>query len=214
MGARISRERGISMVEIAVGLALVATASGLIATAVSRASRVASASLLQSRLSEDARRLATELSGDLRRSGADRSPGDGEGSELAVGGSLSFRVATGFDEAASVPTWSAAPVVYALALEERETANGRDDDGDGLVDEGALLRDGRILATGVVAFTATLLGDGVDDDGDGLLDDLDELLNGPPEKPPTGVAVRFTLAGSAGGEVLRHETVISVSFRN
>jgi prepilin-type N-terminal cleavage/methylation domain-containing protein len=205
--------RGFTLVELAIGITILAFGAGLVAYAASGASRVASAALLQSRLSEDGRRLTTELSADLRQSAPDLTVGDGDGSELRVGSTLSFRVATDFDETTGALEWSAQPVVYAFILEPAETANSLDDDGDGLVDEGSVVRDGRVLVTGVTRFQTSFVC-GHDGETEGGLDGTDWVVAGGTGHTPTGVAVRFTLAGSSGGEVLRHDGFITITFRN
>lgn len=66
-----------------------------------------------------------------------------------------------------------------LELEELELDNGVDDDGDGLIDEQALVlildengADRRtVLATGLRALASGELPNGLDDDGDGLIDE-------------------------------------------
>jgi len=203
---------GITLVELLFGLFLAALVAGLIAVAVSRASAIAAEAVLRNRLAVDAQRLETQLAGELRRSAADLIPIDGQGSELIIVGAdprttISFRVAEGFDESTGRIAWSANAFPYAFVPDAGEVAlNGVDDDGDGLVDEGSIHRDGRPFILGVTRFACRLLHDGLDNDGDGLRDEIDE--------PHVAVAVEFRVEGTSGGRRVFQDHRFTVDFRS
>lgn len=105
-------------------------------------------------------------------------------------------------------------------LEPGETADGDDDDGDGLVDERRLVlirNDGEpdeqlvVLANGVRSLGAGEEPNGADDDGDGLVDEPGFWV----ERDGRVLVLRLTLqARGPGGELLERSAETTVRMRN
>ncbi|MBI3269571.1 MAG: hypothetical protein HYZ53_11160 [Planctomycetes bacterium] len=136
-------------------------------------------------------RLVEQMMHELRQAGRSTlvpaSPADSR--------SLSFLMNAGFDGSRIV--WSR-PTTYACALEDGEVENGRDDNGNGLIDEGVVVRTdgdrtpvvlGRFLETNGLAFS-------LEPDGGSL-----------------AISIRLARRTSKG-ELLRRTATVTVAFRN
>jgi len=113
------------------------------------------------------------------------------------------------------------PRVLRFELEEGETADGTDEDGDGLVDEGqiVLVLDAdlaterrRILARSVEALLEGELPNGADDNGNGLVDELGFVI----ERRGGALEAQLTISRATPGdrEVVSRTARTSIKLRN
>lgn len=163
--------RGFSLTEMLVVSGLAVSLFGTLALLGQRAS----ASTTENTAEDHARALVEAALGRATRELADASAASLDPTPTTPfwSDTLTFHTATGFDTAGT--TWSA-PRRLELAEDPSDLDNGRDDDGDGVVDE-RLLRlvtsEGRVvvLTSQVRELGEGELANGEDDDGDGLVDE-------------------------------------------
>jgi hypothetical protein len=169
-----ARAGGFSLVEVLISMAMLAGLLGTLLTVVSTGSSAARVGMARQSLEGAARRTLDRLANELVSAGLetlDPDPVTPWGSST-----LTFQTIEGFD---GEIVWGT-PSAFGLALEEGELDNGKDDNGNGLVDERALVytRDpggASELATlwvhGVRELGEGELDNGEDDNGNGLEDE-------------------------------------------
>ena len=116
----------------------------------------------RSQLQAAARIIVDEVAGELRRAGLDTLvPANPNNS-----GSISFQIVSGYDAGTDTVTYDPDVVQYRFQADAADPVNGVDDDNDGVVDDGLLVRQvtGRlpVILTTLVAsgdFTVTLQGE-------------------------------------------------------
>ncbi len=140
------RARGVTLLEVAVSVALLGLLMGLALGSFANVQRDVGDGLSMADAAAQANRVAKELhrqlsaAGGHTLSGSDRSP-------TSAFTSVTYRPALGFDFAERGARWGPTREVR-FELDEAGP-DGRDDDGDGLVDQGRLVlyEDGRLLVT-------------------------------------------------------------------
>jgi len=129
---------------------------------------------------------------------------------------LTFRVCQGYDDGASAAAWSDERILR-LEYEPGELDDGADNDGDGLIDEGALVwieNEGTaeeqriVLAQGVAEYLQGETPNGVDDNGNGLADERGFVLTF--EEPLVHIRLSLQVAGVNGVITKTLETSVSV----
>jgi len=153
--ARFGRESeaGITLVEAVIGAVILGVVSGVAISALLSGNKVLSQGMSRTAVDETAARLMNRIVEDLRQTGpsanTDVAPDDDDSDlSLAPGASatdISFRPTLRWNSVTQRTGWKgfvryrftiAGPPVYAVG----ETQNGRDDNGNGLVDEGYVER--------------------------------------------------------------------------
>ncbi len=137
-------EKGLTLVEATVALVLLVAVIGLAVSTLLTTTRVLGQASDHAVVEATAQRAANIVIVEVRQSGR---PGSGSGIAVDAGtptpgggpNRIVFRKNLGFDETTETITWSPA-VTFAFEYDDRESGNGLDDDGDGLVDEGRLVR--------------------------------------------------------------------------
>lgn len=132
---------------------------------------------------------------------------------------LTYRVCNGYDEDAGAVSWSPERVLR-LEYDGAETNNGADDDGDGMIDECALVwieNEGEadeqrvVLAHSVAEYLQGEEPDGDDDNGNGLKDERGLSF----EFDDDVVVLRLSLQGTGpGGQVITRTLETAVSVHN
>jgi prepilin-type N-terminal cleavage/methylation domain-containing protein len=125
------RERGFSLLEVLVVSSVMTLVLGGAFTVILRSERLVGDEILRYSLDETGRRVIDRLCDELRAADPSKLLPLG----LADSSWVQFQRVTGY--AGGVPQL-APPVTVAFQLAPRESANGRDDNGDGRVDEGSI----------------------------------------------------------------------------
>lgn len=207
---RQSRTAGFTLLEIMIALALFAIISGSalqMSLSGSGAYRLGiSVADLEMRSGRAVERLVRELSA---ASADTLDPADPDG-----GGSLTFQMPVGGPQT----------VTFRVELAPLEIRNGVDDNGDGLIDEGLLVRIADlglpseqrvVLARGVADLLQGETANGVDDNGNGLDDEGGFAITLQTGTARNSITVWLTLQ-SVGpvGEILERTTTTTVALRN
>jgi len=172
--ATSSTRRAFSLVDLLIGMALLGTFLGSMLMIVARGSDAASEGISRQSLDVLARRALDRITSELASAGAttlDPNPVAPWGSDH-----LTFQRISGYS--AGAVQWDEQGS-FSLELDTGESNNGVDDDGNGLVDERALVytRDPAgaaervVLAHHVCELLEGELANGVDDNGNGLKDE-------------------------------------------
>lgn len=205
-----SNRRGFAMFEIMIALVLFAILSGSalqMALSGSGAYRLGVAVAdLDMRTGRAVERMVRELSA---ASSASLAPADPDG-----GDSLTF----------STPAAVPVPVTFRVELAPLEIRNGVDDNGDGLIDEGLLVRISNlgaaneqrvVLARGVADLLQGEIANGADDNGNGLDDEGGLAITVQTGAAKDSITVRLTLqAVGPVGEILERTVSTTVVLRN
>ena len=132
---------------------------------------------------------------------------------------ITFQKNEGYDTAAGAITWSQ-PISYEWRLDPRESDNGIDDDNDGRIDEGRVVRitqnaagvqEETVLIEKVAHYLEGEKANGIDDNGNGLVDEqgLSFDLQG------SVLYIRLTLEGvDSKARVWSFTVESSAQFRN
>jgi prepilin-type N-terminal cleavage/methylation domain-containing protein len=206
---------GFSLVELVLAVAILGSVVGTVALVHSRSDGLARASTEQNHVNLLAARAADRVVRELASMGASGAIPD---PTSALGtDSITFRQARGI--VGGVVQWGP-PMRFQLDLGRGETANGADDDGDGLVDERALVlisdlggADERrtVLCDGVPALFPGELSNVLDDNGNGVVDERGFNLR----RVGDVMQVRVCVAhGAQGGSAAVATVVTSVRLRN
>lgn len=210
------QRRGLTLVEIVMSISLGALVVSSALQVVVRGTAVSDTASTGGELEEDLRR-ALDLATDSLRAARASSGIVEDSSAGAPAGRLVFETLAFADDAAPTTSENWIEVVP----QPGEPWNGRDDDGDGLVDEGrlVLVRDPGLmgerritLCDGIPrAGDGELPGDDIDQDGDGLIDERGvEIV-----VEERGVLLRLSAeARTRDGEVLRHAAQRWIRQRN
>lgn len=205
-----SKRAGFSMIEILIALTLFAilSASALqMAITGSGAYRLGVAvANLEMRTGRAVERIVREL---YTAESASLTPANPNG-----GDSLTF----------SVPAATPVPVTFRVELAPLEIRNGIDDNGNGLIDEGVLVRisdlgtaneQRMILARGVADLLQGEIANGADDNGNGLDDEGGLAFTVQTGSAKNSITIRLTLqAVGPAGEVLERTATTTVVLRN
>ena len=213
---RVSTNRaGFTFVEMMIGVVILTIIAGTIAV-VSKTgtgtfrSSVANESV-NGKLRRAIQRIAKELSGSAT-STLVPTPFAPLGSS-----SLTFQQATGYENGAAV--WGPS-VQFQFEYAPQELDNGVDDDGNGLIDEGILVRienpgaaneSRTLICTGVSEYALDEIPNGLDDNGDGFVDErgVAFALDG------DALTVRITIEHMGlEQEVLQQSSETTVLLRN
>jgi type II secretory pathway pseudopilin PulG len=143
-GGAHGKDAGFTLLEAVTGVVLAVSVMAFATSSLATTRNVLSQATSMADVEASAQRAANAIMIELRQSG---SPASGSG--LAVDEDTStprnltnrvtFRKNAGFDDVAGTVVWSD-PIEFAFEYDARESGNGRDDDGDGLVDEGRIVR--------------------------------------------------------------------------
>jgi type II secretory pathway pseudopilin PulG len=210
------RNAGFTIVEIVIAVLIIVMMSGVVVRVSDSGSGAYRTGVtvadLDARTARALERIVREISA---ASAATLDPPDPAG-----GDRIAFQLPVG--EQGTAVVWSD-PVRYAVELAPGEILNGADDNGDGLVDDGVLVRienpglDERriILARGVARLLAGELPNGVDDNGNGLVDEGGFSLTVEQGAGRTAMRLRLTLQGIDPASGLMERTLeSSVVLRN
>jgi type II secretory pathway pseudopilin PulG len=135
--SRRARGAGFTLLGTVMAVALLAVIALFLADGVLVSARVSRELSVENDLLTAAQRGLAEMEDEIRNTSADATQ-----SGIAVtngGAGLQFRTIAGFDTTANAPVWSGL-ITYRWELAPGERDNGIDDDGNGLVDEGRLVR--------------------------------------------------------------------------
>lgn len=128
---RKAGERGVTLIELMIYLAVLAILGAPLLMVTLSMSRASAEGDVTSLILERNRSALERIAGEVRESLASTI------SASADGWSLQFTPTIGFDGAAPI---AGTAVLYEIRVNTGETANGVDDDGDGLIDESSLFR--------------------------------------------------------------------------
>lgn len=175
-GRKGGRTRGFSLVEMAVSLAVLGLLLGLVAMIQQRGNEASEEALARASAETRLRRALDRVAGNL--TGIGRTLLFPDPTTPFGSSTVTFQHPSGVSGAGAV-LWDT-PSRIELLLDPRETDNGVDDDGDGLVDERRLVRTINV-GTGSQQFTTLCNGipelmggetvNGLDDNGNGVLDE-------------------------------------------
>ncbi len=207
--------RGLSLVELVLGMTLMSMMLGSIGSILVSSSRAWHAGQVESLLERNAQRTLNQVARELAPIGAQQLVPQ----PLAPLGSSSMRYHKNQGFGPTGVVWSA-PLRLEHRREAAELDNGLDDDGDGLVDEGELVwtrDDGLptqqqvVWARGLCEYLEGELANGGDDNGNLLVDEPGLSF----ELVGSRLAIRLSMqAVDPDGVVLTHTAITSIGIRN
>ena len=204
------------LAEAAVSALLLISLLGGVFTFLGSSIGVAEVTMSRARIDQQATRTVRRLLADLRQSG-----GSTVGPNTGIAGAFSdfveFRTSSSF--ASGGPDWSTT-TRYEFARDPADPDDGVDNDGDGMIDEGMVVRRvdfggagerSETIARGVPELLAGETANGLDDNGNGLVDEpgFVVVFDG------SVVTVRLTVVHrQRGGRLLQRTVESSVTPRN
>jgi hypothetical protein len=131
--SRNPRRRGVTLIELAIYIVVLAILGAPLITVTLTMSRASAEGDMTSLIIERNRAVMERIAGEVRECLHTTV------SVSTDGWSLQFTPTTNFDIDTATPV-AGAPIRYEIRVNAGETANGVDDDGDGLIDESSLYR--------------------------------------------------------------------------
>jgi len=132
-----SGEAGMTLVEVAVASAIFGLVIGMVFWVVLSGQRQVEADSPQAEIENMARRIVDEIAGELRKAGLSTltppTPVDSS--------SISFQLVSGYDPDTGALTYDPEVIQFRFQPSSADPVNGVDDDGDGVVDDGTLVRE-------------------------------------------------------------------------
>lgn len=216
-----AERRGSSLVELLVAVGVTAVVLGSVSLAAGRAQQLMNANEASLRLDTRQSRAALKAMRLLLAAGTGSVTPDltppGGGAPTPWAPQVQFRTCVDFQANAIV--WGDLQSI-GWERDVGELDNGVDDDGDGLVDEGALVwfeREGEaderrvVLASGVAELLEGEDFNGLDDNGNGLVDEAGACV----DVDENGVlTLRFTLEDAPRGDLVQRTRTVRLRLRN
>ncbi len=129
-------EAGLTLIEIAVASAIFGLVMGMVFWVILAGQRQVEADAPRAEIQNRARGILDRIAGDLRKAGL----GTLTPPNPVDSSSISFQVVGGYDPDSETVTYDPKVIQYRFEPSATDPVNGADDDGDGLVDEGKLVR--------------------------------------------------------------------------
>ncbi|MFT5049392.1 MAG: type II secretory pathway pseudopilin PulG [Chlamydiales bacterium] len=217
-----NKKRGMTLIETMIGLTMMVVVTGGALRMAQSTTKAIGTSTTVSDLNLRAQRALDEIGEVLRTaSRAGLTPAlPGVAPFTVEANSVTYTRVTGIDDATQTAIWGA-PEQITFEYSPGDPADGVDNDGDGLVDDGriVLIEDPggpnprrKIISNWVTeALEGEILGNGADDNGNGVSDESGLSF----EVFERGVMVRLTLARQEpGGQIVTATVERSFAFRN